>query len=73
MRRSLSPVNSHIGRVNGTSGQPSLSLLMVVLLVFGAGPRTNGEEIVSFKPEMESFRRVAEDLGSICGEDGRIW
>ena len=62
MRRSLSPVKSHIGRVNGTSGQPSLSLLMVVLLLFEAGPRTDGEEIVPFKPEMESFRRVAEDL-----------
>ena len=73
VKRSLPPIISHIGRVNGTSGQPYWSLLTVVLLVFVAGPRTNGEEIVPFKPAMESFRRVAEDLGSVCGEDGRIW
>ena len=73
MKRSLPPIISHIGRANGTSGQPYWSLLTVVLLVFVAGPRTNRKEIVPFKPEMEPLSRFAEDLGSICGEDGRIW
>ena len=44
-----------------------------MLLVFVAGPRTDRKEIVPFKPEMEPLKRFAEDLGSICGEDGRIW
>ena len=73
MKRSLPSIISHIGRANGTSGQPYWSLLTVVLLVFVAGPRTIGEEIVPFKPEMEPLKRFAEELGSICGEDGRIW
>ena len=64
---------SHIGRANGISGKPYWSLLTVVLLVSVAGPRTDGEGIVPFKPEMEPFKRFAEDLGSICDEDGRIW
>ena len=72
MKRNLPPIISHIGRVNGAAGQLYWSLPTVVLLVFVAGPRTNWEEIVQFKPEMESFRRVSEDLGSICGRDGRI-
>ncbi len=46
---------------------------MGVLLVFVAGPGTNEEEIVPFRPEMELVRRYAEELDSTCGEGARIW
>ena len=62
MKRSFPPIIPHIGRANGTSGQPYWALLTVVLLVFVAGPRTSGKEIVPFKPEMEPLKRFAEDL-----------
>ena len=43
-----------------------------MLLVFAAGPRTNKEGVVPFESGMESFKRAAEDAGSVCGDDGRI-
>ena len=46
--------------------------MTLVLLVFVAGPTTNKEGVVPFESGMESFKRSAEDAGSVCGEDGRI-